>query len=109
MKVDINKSLSTLTTIPESTFSKLSNKIEWCISDCIEKSILNNDNVAEIDLDFGKLLINFSNESIKYKFIPSSRLEKVVSNTVIKEQNDLVLNIENSLVSKLTNTYKTFF
>jgi len=54
-------------------------------------------------------MINFDNEQIKYKFKPSQKLEKVVTNTVVNERNDLVLNIEESLISKLTNTYKNFF
>lgn len=109
MKVDINESLSTLTTIPESTFTKLENKIEWCISDAIEKAILNGEDKVEVDLGYGKLFISFTNKEIKYKFIPSDLFEKIIINTVMKEHNDLVLNIENSLVSKLVNTYKTFF
>ena len=109
MNVSVNKSLSNLTTIPEKTFSKLSEKIEWCISDGIEKAMLNNEDSVDIDFDIGKIIINFSNNEIRYRFVPSQRLEKTVTNTVLKERNDLVVNVENSLISKLTNTYKTFF
>lgn len=109
MEININKSLSTLTTIPEKTFSKLNEKIGWCVSDGLEKAILNGEDKLEVDLEYGKLIIGFSNNEIKYKFIPDHKFEKIVTNTILKERNDLVLNIENSLISKLTNTYKTFF
>lgn len=109
MDVNIKEDLSTLTTINESVFTKLVNKIEWCISDGVEKAIKSGENQVNIDFDLGTLMINFDNEQIKYKFKPSQKLEKVVTNTVINERNDLVLNIEESLISKLTNTYKNFF
>lgn len=109
METNVKEDLSSLTTINESVFTKLINKVEWCISDCVEKSILNGDSLANIDLDIGNLLISFDNNQIKYKFIPSQKLEKAITNTVVNERNDLVLNIEESLVSKLVNTYKNFF
>ena len=101
--------LSVLTTVPASTFSKLENKIEWCISDAIEQAILNKEDNVEIDLGFGLLLISFTNNEIRYKFKPSVKFEKTVTDTIIKEQNVLTSNIENSLITKLTNVYKTFF
>lgn len=109
MDVNIKEDLSTLTTINESVFTKLVNKIEWCISDGVEKAIKSGENQVNIDFDLGTLMINFDNEQIRYKFKPSQKLEKVITNTVVNERNDLVLNIEESLVSKLTNTYKNFF
>lgn len=109
MDVNIKEDLSTLTTINESVFTKLVNKIEWCISDGVEKAIKSGENQVNIDFDLGTLTINFDNEQIRYKFKPSQKLEKVVTNTVVNERNDLVLNIEESLISKLTNTYKNFF
>lgn len=109
MDVNIKEDLSTLTTINESVFTKLVNKIEWCISDGVEKAIKSGENQVNIDFDLGTLMINFDNEQIRYKFKPSQKLEKAVTNTVVNERNDLVLNIEESLISKLTNTYKNFF
>ena len=109
MDVNIKEDLSTLTTINESVFTKLVNKIEWCISDGVEKAIKSGENQVNINFDLGTLMINFDNEQIRYKFKPSQKLEKVVTNTVVNERNDLVLNIEESLISKLTNTYKNFF
>lgn len=109
METNISKDLSTLTTVNEQTFKKLESKIVWCISDCIDSAIKAGDSTASINLGFGILTICFDNNEIKYRFKPSNNLEKVVANTVINERNDLVLNIENSLVSKLTNVYKSFF
>ena len=109
MDVNIKNDLSTLTTIDESVFTKLTNKVEWCISDGIEKAILSGDKLVNIDLDIGTLIISLEDNAVRYKFKPSQRLEKVVINTVENETNSLVLNIEDSLIAKLTNTYKNFF
>lgn len=109
MEINIKNDLSTLTTINESVFTKLANKVEWCISDGIEKAIYIGDHQVEADLEIGTLLISFDNDSIKYKFKPSPKFEKTVTNTVVNEHNELVNNVEESLVAKLTNTYKNFF
>lgn len=109
MKSELKKDLSTLTTINESTLSKLNDKVLWCINDIVEKSILNKDDTAEINLGLGTLIIKISNEEIKYKFIPSQDLEKSVTNTVVTERNELVSIMEETLVSKITNLYKDFF
>lgn len=108
MKTDIKQDLSILTTVNEQTFNKLFEKVVWCISDTVEKTILAKEQTAEIDLSFGTLFVNISNNEIKYKFIPSKKLEEVVSDTVLNERNLLTLTIEDSLIHKLQNTYKNF-
>lgn len=109
MQVNIKEDLSKLTTIDESVFAKLMSKVEWCISDCLEKSILAGENEARIDIGLGTIVIYFTDEEVKYRFIPDAKFEKIVVNTIVNERNDLVLNIEESLISKLINTYKNFF
>ncbi len=109
MKFNMKKDLSVLTTINSSTLSKLFEKELWCISNDVEQCLDSDDKVVEIDIDIGTLLINIGEEDIRYKFIPSPTLEKVVTNTVITGNNMLVSNIENSLVTKISNAYKDFF
>lgn len=46
---------------------------------------------------------------MKFRFIPSKDLEKSVTNTVITEKNELIVELEESLVNKITNLYKDFF
>ena len=99
--VNIKSELSELTTIGESTFTKLFDKMIWCISNGVEDSILTENNSCEVDIGIGTLIINISDDSIKYKFIPSQKLEKALIDTVINEKNSLVLNIEDSLITKL--------
>lgn len=105
--INIKQKLSTLTTINESTFAKLEDKVEWCISDSIEEALMNNDEGLIIDLGFGKLFIDIR-DNVKYKFVPSQRLEKDIINVFSGKPSSLTSNVEKSLITKLNNTYKTF-
>ena len=109
MKSSIKKELSTLTTISPGVLSKLFDKEVWCISNAVEQALATQENVAEIDLEIGTLYIQISEETIRYKFIPSPLLEKTVINTVSSGHNSLIASLETSLVNKITNTYKDFF
>jgi len=109
MDIDLKKDLSTITTINEQVLTKFIEKIEWCISDGIEKLILSGEDSIKIDIGIGFLIITLCEEGVKYKFIPSEHLEKVISNTVINEKNLFVCNLEQSVITKFTNVYKNFF
>lgn len=109
MKSSIKRDLSTLTTISPGVLSKLFDKEVWCISNVIEQTLANQDNIAEIDLEIGTLYIQIDEETIRYKFVPSAQLEKAVISTVSSGNNSLIANLEASLVNKITNTYKDFF
>ena len=109
MKSSMKKELSTLTTINPNVLSKLFDKELWCISNAVEQAVANKDNLAEIDLEIGTLYIQIDEETIRYKFIPSPTLERAVINTVSYGHNSLIANLEQSLVNKITNTYKDFF
>ena len=109
MNASLKSDLSTLTTIKESVLAKLNEKIVWCISDAVCKSVYNRDDSTSIDLGYGNLIIKFDNNQIKYKFIPSKELEEAVTQAVITERNSLVEALETSLADKITNVYKSFF
>ncbi len=109
MNSSLKKDLSTLTTINESTLSKLNNKAVWCITDAVCKSVYNRDDSAIIDMGIGKLTIKFDNNQVRYKFVPSKELEEAVTAAVLDERNPLVDALESSLVDKMTNVYKSFF
>lgn len=104
---DIVKDVSTITTIPYDTLNKLNDKVLWSICNSIYESKLNNEEFYELDLGFGTLIIADQDESIRYKFIPSAKLEKSVISVIKDNKNPLQNNLENSLKNKIINTYKT--
>lgn len=98
--------LQQLTTIPKASLQKVFNLLDSCICHNILETIENGENLIEIDIEIGRLIINIEGNSIKYKFIPSAQFEQHIKNTVIFKISPLVENIEKSLAKKITDTYK---
>ena len=108
--VDVLDRLSLLTTIDKKSLAKLSDKACLCICDEIHKAELENNLRCYFDLDIGTLGIDFSSgDSVKYKFTPSKGFEKMIVNTIVNKESPLVEKVEQSLVKKITNTYKDLF
>lgn len=98
--------LQQLTTIPKASLQKVFNLLDSCICHNILETIENGENLIEINIEIGRLIINIEGNSIKYKFIPSTQFEQHIKNTVIFKISPLVENIEKSLAKKITDTYK---
>lgn len=106
---ELIKDISLLTTIPESTLKSLLKKcVESICHDVIEcKHELKSE--CEINIGLGTLIISILDDSIQYKFIPSKKLEQVVANAILYDEDILKDNIEATLQEKLKNVYKEFF
>ena len=109
MKSNVIEELSTLTTVSQTTLHALADKVNYCICNAVESTLFNRENLAEIDLGIGTLLIQIGDDEIKYKFLPSKQLADNLVKTIYDEQNPLVFELEKSLVNKLENPYKNFF
>lgn len=106
MKYKVSKDMSIITTIPEANIDKLFEKMEWCICNSIEETLLNSEKISEINIGIGYLYILTEEGNIKYKFVPSKHLEDNIKATYNNGKNPLTLNIEDSLIKKITNVYK---
>ena len=104
--INIATDLSTLTTIPKSAIIKLLNKESYIISEAVEEGLLSGNQIIEIDLEIGVLSILIDESQIKYKFIPSTKLEKAVKQTVKNRKNPLKDSLEKTLVNRITDIYK---
>lgn len=98
--------LSELTTIQKTSLQALCDKAEMCISH--SASLLEEGDVASIDIGIGDLHIGCIDGAIKYKFIPSTSLENSIAQA-LQGNSTLIQTCERALVSKITNTYKTLF
>lgn len=103
---NIIEDISKLTTIPQNALDKLVMKANWCIADSFKESIIAKNDLTEIDIGIGKLLISNLTEEIKYKFIPCEDLEKALISVALDKKNILELTLEKKLVGKILNTYK---
>ena len=106
MTINLKEDLSALTSINEIYVKKIFDKLKWCICDGVEEAIKSEESELECDLGFGKIVINITDDTIKYKFIPSVEFNQAVVDTVVGEKNVLEDALEKSLVSKVTKLYK---
>ena len=106
---DMISDLSALSTIPEKAINKLNDKLVYCICDAVAEAMAENpgeDRSIDLNLGFGTLSIGIANDTVKYKFIPSSSLDTSVKQAVLDERNLLEEVLEKSFVDKITHVYK---
>ena len=101
--------LSILTTIGKYNLESLTYKSIDIISHDIEESLRDNENYIEIDIGLGTLIISRVEEEIRYKFIPSKRLEKTVIDTYITRKSKVALDVDKALGDRIMKTYKDLF
>lgn len=98
--------VATLTTINKKSLQKLLDIAVYCINETIEEDVLASNGVSEIDLGIGELYIQYVNNELKFKFIPSAKLKEGIIDTIKGKQNNLEITLEKTLVDKITHTYK---
>lgn len=103
---ELIKDVATLTTIPEKNLNKLVTIAEYCINEIIEEDLLKLNNVSEINIGIGELYIQYIDNELKFKFIPSAKLKGEIIDTIKNKQSSLEIALEEKLVSKITSIYK---
>ena len=98
--------LSTITTISQGTLSSLNDKAISCICHSVYESVLETDSLTKLDIGIGILYIKCEGSEIKYKFIPSKKLEESVASTIVSKKSPLVYQVETSLKERVESTYK---
>lgn len=104
--MEIIKDLADLTSVSEKIFEKLSNNIMFLILQNLEETINKNEKICEFDLNLGKLLISLEDDELKFKFIPSKKLEKEIIKTIEEGQNSMEKILISNMISTLEKTYK---
>lgn len=100
--------LSCITNIKKYNLDMLIDNIQSLISHSIVESVLNKEKIVQLDIGIGYLYISNESNIIKYKFIPSKKLEDIVLNSY--QNNDrLEIKIEKSLNSRISKSYKELF
>jgi hypothetical protein len=98
--------LSCITRLSEETLTALFIRAEECIGHCVFESVVDKENLTEIDIGIGTLYIKREDSQIKYKFIPSKNLEEKVTSTVRTRKSPLIKRGEKALKSRVERTYK---
>lgn len=98
--------LATITTISQNALNILNDRALSCICHSVYEGILEKESLVKIDIGIGVLYIKCEDSDIKYKFIPSKKLEECVTETVSKKKSPLVYQVEDSLKNRIETTYK---
>lgn len=109
MKYKLLEDIANIYSIKLSLLNKLSDLVETCICDYLLEAKLQDNELVEINIGFGKILILITSNSIEYQFIPSTRLEKSTIKTLNTGKSPLEHELENGLEKKLISTYKELF
>lgn len=109
IKSDLLDDISQLTTVQRMSIDRLVNQGIVCICHDIQELKVAKSDCACINIGLGNLFISISDNEIKYRFEPSSKLESGVSNTILTGKSPVIDNIEKSLISKVNTVYKELF
>lgn len=107
--IDIIDDISTLTTIPKSNLDKLVEQSIKCISHSVWENNEETDYTVDLNIGIGTLHIKVESNTVKYKFIPSSKLEKSIQSALLDNIDPLVCVIEQAVCKKILTGYKEFF
>ena len=103
---DAIKDLSTITTIPYYTLQTLGNKLVDVIQYSVKESLLNQEDVCEVDIHIGKIIIALVDDAIRFKFIPSAKFEESIIDVYAKKECKIVEKVQDSVYNKIMNAYK---
>ena len=98
--------LASLMSMPVITLKRIFNNFMCCICHCALEQFLKKNNKSIIDIGIGNLNILITEDEIQYKFIPSSKFESMLVDTIKSKQSPLVDRAEEILTSKVNMTYK---
>lgn len=106
MTFDLISDLSLLTTIPKKTLQRLGDQGAECLCHDVLESIQSGETCTDIDIDIGTIKVIIEDDELHYRFAPSRRLEEMLINSIRSGEDPLVSHIEDSISSRILNTYK---
>ena len=101
--------MSSLTTVQRVSLDRLVSQANKCICHDIKELMVSDFNCACINIGIGNLFIDLNENSVKYRFEPSSKLENYIINTILTGKSPVIDDIEKSLTNKVNNVYKELF
>lgn len=101
--------ISILTSIPQATLKKLTDKASLCICNDFAEMMLNKENTVFIDIGIGQLGMQLEADTISYKFIPSEYLESTLMSVSKNKTNPLETTLDKNLVTRILSAYKDLF
>ena len=104
--INLIEDTAKLTDVSSKTLLKFIPIFNYSIGHAVHESCCARSTVTEIDLGYGELHIRIEDEGIRYKFIPSKELEKILVKTVTTKQSPIIDKIDKDLQEKIDLAYK---
>ena len=98
--------INSLTSISKVALKDIATISEDAISHCVFEAISSKKSHCEVDIGVGILYIKYEGNEIRYRFVPSKRLEKNISHTISSQQSPIVTAVESSFKEKVEKAYK---
>lgn len=106
MKKKLSTDLSKLSNIPEEYIDKVLKTCAPIIGNAVYESLLSSEEIADIDVGFGNIIIKADSKELKLKFVPSKDLEMNLKTINSGKEPELKAKLEKALVAKLIDMYK---
>lgn len=107
-KYNLTEDISKLTNIPYRTLLKLVTKQEFAIASVVKDNVLDGNSTMSIDIGYGNLIICVDDDVVKYRFVPSSKLNDKVK-AAINNGDSMIYQLEQSVKNKILSQYKEMF
>ena len=104
--IDLVEDVSNLTCVPDHILKKFVPIINYSIAHGVYETKISDKSTTVVNLSIGELHIQHENNSVKYRFIPSVDLEKLVAQTITTNRSPIVSTIEKNLEHKIKHAYK---
>lgn len=109
MIYNIAEDLGNITNVSKHMYNQIFSKIIPVISHNLLEALNKGENTIVLDVGIGTLALKYFDNELKYKFEPSYKLEKVLSDTINSNKDYLLEEAETSLREKINSSYKDLF
>lgn len=106
MEKNLIEDLAKLFNIKPSLLKRLIRAADYCISDYVLESKLQDTDVTDINIGIGKLKLIIIEDNLTYQFIPSKKLETAIIDAYQKEVSGMTSVLEEGLEDRLLSAYK---
>lgn len=106
MTYDLLQDMADVTTIPKMRLDQLADNAINFIAHYIRESADCGESDLSVDTGIGVMHIRIEDENIKFKFIPSSKLENGIKYAITSGESPLINKVEALLKDRICNTYK---
>ena len=103
---NVVEDLNTITSIPQANISKLFQRVEWLICNAIYEAYISGNDLAEINLGFGKISVLITGNELKYRFQPSRKTEAMLREIFERGYDPIAAEAEKAVVGTTLKAYK---